>query len=135
MRAYWYAPECPLSCFDLPIGDSFSEAADVAFMHARDVLQRAAGSSVALLSAPTLELEQAREARSRDLIAKPSDIDTLLQLVRALLGRRGTDPDSVFCYRMYSSSSDQERGLLCGVSATACSAVVARPLAHAAAYS
>ena len=37
----------------------------------------------------------------------------LLQLVRGLLGRRGTDHDSMFCYHMYSSSSDQERGLLC----------------------
>ena len=73
--------------FDLVITDGFSKAADAVFTSTQDVLQHAGVAPVVLFSAHTLRLEQAQEAGFRDLIPKPFDIDTLLQQVRALLGR------------------------------------------------
>jgi CheY-like chemotaxis protein len=73
--------------FDLVITDGFSHAAAAIFTSTRDVLQGAGVTPVALFSAHTLELEQARAAGFRDLITKPFEIDTLLRQVRALVGR------------------------------------------------
>ena len=73
--------------FDLVITDGFSKASAAVFTSTHAVLQGAGVTPVALFSAHTLELEQARAAGFRDLITKPFDLDTLLQQIRALLGR------------------------------------------------
>jgi CheY-like chemotaxis protein len=73
--------------FDLIITDGFSGAPAAVFASTRDMLREAGVTPVALFSAHTLELEQARAAGFRDLILKPFDIDILLRQVRALLGR------------------------------------------------
>jgi CheY-like chemotaxis protein len=75
-----------VSC-DLVITDGFSKVPGAVFANTREVLQRAGVTPVALFSAHTLDLEQAQEAGFRDLLPKPFDIATLLQQVRALLGR------------------------------------------------
>jgi CheY-like chemotaxis protein len=73
--------------FDLVITDGFSEAPAAVFASTRDVLQGAGVTPVALFSAHTLKPEQAQAAGFRDLIPKPFQLDSLLQQVRALLGR------------------------------------------------
>jgi CheY-like chemotaxis protein len=72
--------------FDLVITDGFASAPSAVFTSTHPVLQAAGITPVALFSAHTLHLEQARAAGFRDLIAKPFDIDTLLRHVRELLG-------------------------------------------------
>ncbi len=71
--------------FDLVITDGFSTAATAVVTNTLDVLAAAGATPVALFTAHRIELEEARTAGFRDLIAKPFDLDALERQVRALL--------------------------------------------------
>jgi CheY-like chemotaxis protein len=71
--------------FDLVITDSLSRTAAAVLTSAADVLAAAGATPVALFTAHRVELDAARAAGFRDLLAKPFDLATLEQQVRALL--------------------------------------------------
>ena len=72
--------------FDLVITDGFSTVPTAVVTNTLDVLAAAGATPVALFTAHRIELEEARAAGFRDLIAKPFELDALEHQVRALLG-------------------------------------------------
>jgi CheY-like chemotaxis protein len=73
--------------FDLVITDGFSTLPSSSFASTADVVRSAGPIPVALFSAHTHDLDVAKAAGFRDLIAKPFDLDTLVHQVKVLLGQ------------------------------------------------
>jgi DNA-binding response OmpR family regulator len=72
--------------FDLVVTDGFSMLPGAAFITTGDLVHSAGLTPVALFSAHTHDLDVAKAAGFRDLIAKPFDLDTLVHQVKMLLG-------------------------------------------------
>ena len=72
--------------FDLVVTDGFSMRPRAAFITTGDLVRSAGLTTVALFSAHTHDLDVAKAAGFRDLIAKPFDLDTLVHQVKMLLG-------------------------------------------------
>lgn len=77
--------------FDLVITDGFSRTDTAMFSGTADILRTAGATPVALFTAHQVELDAARVAGFRDLIAKPFDLDILLQQVQVLLQHAPVD--------------------------------------------
>jgi two-component system response regulator VicR len=73
--------------FDLVITDGFSKFPESVVASTADVVRSAGDTPVALFSAHVIDLASAKAAGFRDLIAKPFDLDTVVQQVKALIAK------------------------------------------------
>lgn len=71
--------------FDLVVTDGFSKVPEHVVSSTADILSRAGKTPVALFSAHVIDVASAKAAGFRDLLAKPFDLGTVVQQVKALL--------------------------------------------------
>jgi DNA-binding response OmpR family regulator len=80
-------PLLDLGGFDLVITDGFSKEPQAVVASTADVVSKAGATPVALFTAHVIDVASAKAGSFRDLIAKPFDLNIMVEQVRVLLGR------------------------------------------------